>query len=274
VDRALAEPGAPLGPALRQDMEQRFGRDFSRVRVHAGSAAEQSARDVDTSAYTVGHDVVFGTSRFAPQTSERQRLIAHELTHVVQQSDDGITVGGHDGGSSPTLIQREPHDKKAAPQTAPTQTTPAKATPTQTTPAQTTPTKTLQSQKVDANDPVGSKTADMIDEVLARNQRLAPYIGDKLKGGFKIAQKGKFIQDPSDSQFETAFQAANGSVPDKGAVGSSTPRSRRFTFGRRRNSARPCMNRCTGWLRLLWQVPTGWSRKTSQQTCWTSSKRE
>ena len=54
VDRVLAEPGAPLEPALRQDMEQRFGRDFSQVRVHSGSAAEQSARDVDARAYTVG----------------------------------------------------------------------------------------------------------------------------------------------------------------------------------------------------------------------------
>jgi hypothetical protein len=86
------------------------------------------------------------------------------------------------------------------------------------------PTKTLQSQKVDANDPVGSKTADIIDEVLLRNQRLAPYIGDKLKGGFKIAQKGKFIQEPSDSQFETAFRAVNGSVPDKGTVGFFDPK--------------------------------------------------
>ena len=66
VDRVLASVGRPLEPALRQDMEQRFGHDFSRVRVHAGAAAEQSAREVNANAYTVGHDLVFGAGRFAP----------------------------------------------------------------------------------------------------------------------------------------------------------------------------------------------------------------
>lgn len=84
VDQALASPGRPLEPELRQDMEQRFGYDFSRVRVHSGAAAEQSARDVNANAYTVGHDIVFGAGRFAPGSKEGQRLIAHELTHVVQ----------------------------------------------------------------------------------------------------------------------------------------------------------------------------------------------
>ena len=85
VDQALASPGRPLEPALRQDMEQRFGHDFSQVRVHSGAAAEQSARDVNAHAYTVGHNIVFGAGRFAPGTHEGRRLIAHELTHVVQQ---------------------------------------------------------------------------------------------------------------------------------------------------------------------------------------------
>jgi hypothetical protein len=85
VDHALAESGAPLAPTVRQNMEQRFGHDFSQVRVHAGKSAEESARDVNASAYTVGQDIVFGASRFAPGTHEGQRLLAHELTHVVQQ---------------------------------------------------------------------------------------------------------------------------------------------------------------------------------------------
>ena len=94
VDQALASPGKPLELALRQDMEQRFGHDFSRVLVHSGASAEQSAQDVNANAYTVGHDMVFGTGRFAPGTHEGRRLIAHELTHVVQQSGaDGIYTG-------------------------------------------------------------------------------------------------------------------------------------------------------------------------------------
>src|SRR5215212_692873 len=93
VNQVLADPGRPLEPALRQDMEQRFGHDFSRVRVHSGTAAEQSAQDVNAHAYTVGHNIVFGAGQFAPGTQEGRRLIAHELTHVVQQSgSDGIRV--------------------------------------------------------------------------------------------------------------------------------------------------------------------------------------
>lgn len=85
VGQALASPGTLLDPMLRQDMEQRFGHDFSRVRLHSGAAAEQSARDVNAHAYTVGHDIVFGAGQFAPGTNDGRRLIAHELTHVVQQ---------------------------------------------------------------------------------------------------------------------------------------------------------------------------------------------
>ena len=86
VDQVLASPARPLEPALRQDMEQRFGYDFSRVRVHSGAASENSARDVNAHAYTAGHDIVFGAGKFAPQSCEGRRLIAHELTHIVQQS--------------------------------------------------------------------------------------------------------------------------------------------------------------------------------------------
>lgn len=92
VDRVLASSGKPLDPALRQDMEQRFGHDFSRVQVHSGAAAEQSARDVNAHAYTVGCNVVFGVGRFAPATPGGRRLLAHELTHVVQQSDGNRAV--------------------------------------------------------------------------------------------------------------------------------------------------------------------------------------
>jgi Domain of unknown function (DUF4157) len=85
VDQALASPGMPLEPSLRQDMERRFGHDFSRVRVHSNAAAEQSALEVNAHAYTLGHQLVFGPGQWAPKTQEGRRLIAHELTHVVQQ---------------------------------------------------------------------------------------------------------------------------------------------------------------------------------------------
>jgi hypothetical protein len=103
VDRALASPGRPLEPALRQDMEQRFGHDFSQVRVHSDVASEISARQVNAHAYTSGYDIVFGAGRFAPATLAGRRLLAHELTHVVQQTreTDGLQT---------KLIQRDgPH---------------------------------------------------------------------------------------------------------------------------------------------------------------------
>jgi hypothetical protein len=89
VGRALSSPGRPLDPMLQQDMEQRFGHDFSRVRVHTDAAAERSAQDVNANAYTVGQDIVFGAGRFAPGTNAGKRLITHELTHVIQQQQMG-----------------------------------------------------------------------------------------------------------------------------------------------------------------------------------------
>ncbi len=93
VASVLASPGNPLEPTLRQDMGQRFGHDFSRVRVHTDAKADESARAVHAHAYTVGSDVVFAGGQYAPQTPAGQRLLAHELTHVIQQSvTDGETA--------------------------------------------------------------------------------------------------------------------------------------------------------------------------------------
>ncbi|HMG47956.1 MAG TPA: DUF4157 domain-containing protein [Allosphingosinicella sp.] len=88
VHRTLGGSGRPLDAPVRRDMEQRMGRDFSQVRVHQGGDAEQSARDVGALAYTVGSDIVFGREQFAPKTNDGRRLLAHELTHVVQQRGD------------------------------------------------------------------------------------------------------------------------------------------------------------------------------------------
>lgn len=86
VHDVLNSPGQPLDPATRAFFEPRFGHDFSNVKVHSGVAAGQSAVDVNAHAYTVGHNIVFGTGQFSTETSMGRRLLAHELTHVVQQS--------------------------------------------------------------------------------------------------------------------------------------------------------------------------------------------
>lgn len=85
VDEVLRTPGQPLDSQARVFFEPRFGHDFSRVRVHADARAGASARHVNALAYTVGNHVVFGDNQYNSGTVAGQRLLAHELTHVVQQ---------------------------------------------------------------------------------------------------------------------------------------------------------------------------------------------
>ena len=89
--------GRPLEPEVRADMKARLGHDFSHVRVHDDSRAHESATAVNANAYTVGSDVVFQRGGYNPATSEGKLTLAHELTHVVQQSQgpvDGTEVPG------------------------------------------------------------------------------------------------------------------------------------------------------------------------------------
>lgn len=85
VGDVLSGAGRPLDGPVRSFMESRFGHDFSNVRVHTDGKAAESARSVNARAYTVGRDVVFGAGSYRPASSEGKRLIAHELTHVLQQ---------------------------------------------------------------------------------------------------------------------------------------------------------------------------------------------
>ncbi len=78
--------GAPLDTQTQQRMEAGFGQDFSQVRIHTGQQAARSARSIHARAYTSGTRIVFGEGQYRPHTGEGQRLIAHELAHVVQQA--------------------------------------------------------------------------------------------------------------------------------------------------------------------------------------------
>ena len=91
--------GESLDSTARSVMESRFGHDFSRVRVHADSRAAAAARKENAEAYTFGRHVVFGAGKYKPRTADGQRLLAHELTHVVQQTRRG-------GRASP-VVQRK-----------------------------------------------------------------------------------------------------------------------------------------------------------------------
>lgn len=85
VNEVLQSSGEPLDAPTRAFFEPRFAHDFSAVRVHTDANAAQSARMVNALAYTVGTNVVFGSGKYAPQTDTGRRLLAHELTHTIQQ---------------------------------------------------------------------------------------------------------------------------------------------------------------------------------------------
>jgi hypothetical protein len=78
--------GRALDTATRDWFEPRFGHDFGAVRVHTDAQAAASSRSVNAVAYTVGNDIAFGAGAYAPHSTDGRRLLAHELSHVVQQT--------------------------------------------------------------------------------------------------------------------------------------------------------------------------------------------
>ena len=108
VHDVLSSPGQPLDAAARTFFEPRFGYDFSKVRVHSDSMSVDSAGVVHAAAYTVGHNIVLGENQREVSSGREKRLIAHELSHVIQQ-----TAFGHHS----SLIQRTPTQPQGNPQT-------------------------------------------------------------------------------------------------------------------------------------------------------------
>jgi hypothetical protein len=98
VDHQLRSAGQSLDTPTRHFMESRFGHDFGRVRVHADRGAAESASSISARAYTSGEHIVFGHSEYSPGSDSGRWLLAHELTHVMQQGSGG----GHG------MVQRAP----------------------------------------------------------------------------------------------------------------------------------------------------------------------
>lgn len=96
--------GRPLPVEVREAMESRFGAAFDDVRIHDDPQGQASAAELQARAYTVGTDVVFGASQYAPESPSGQQLLAHELAHVVQQRR---------GGPAPELSPEAPHEASA-----------------------------------------------------------------------------------------------------------------------------------------------------------------
>jgi hypothetical protein len=138
VDKTINAPGQPLEPAIRAEMEARFGQDFGNVRIHAGGDAAASAKAINAKAYTVGSNIAFASGQYAPDAAAGRLLLAHELAHVVQQGRGGpepslspssaleaaaaqaataATQGEgaiHVGGASGVGVAREEGDSEAA----------------------------------------------------------------------------------------------------------------------------------------------------------------
>jgi hypothetical protein len=112
VRDALQTGGHTLDGAVRGSMERHFGYDFKQVKIHTGAVAAKSADAINALAYTSGNHIVFNAGQFNPASNQGQRLLAHELTHVVQQ-----------GAASSTAVQRE-ETSEAPETTGPTDTGP------------------------------------------------------------------------------------------------------------------------------------------------------
>jgi hypothetical protein len=98
VHDVINSGGQPLAPEVRGEMESRLGHDFGDVRVHTDGAAHDSAKSVSAHAYTVGSNVVFQRDAYDPSSTAGKTMLAHELTHVVQQRAGAVdgtpTAGG------------------------------------------------------------------------------------------------------------------------------------------------------------------------------------
>jgi hypothetical protein len=115
VTAALRAPGQPLHTDVRGFMGTRFGADFSAVRVHTDSLAARSAHAVHADAYTVGREVVFASGKYAPHSAAGQRLLAHELTHVLQQGSATVQASLVQRQDDDTSGTGEPDKKKPGP---------------------------------------------------------------------------------------------------------------------------------------------------------------
>lgn len=105
VTDVVSSGGRPLEPDVRTDMETRLGHDFGDVRIHDDGGAHDSARSVDAHAYTVGNSVVFQRDKYDPGSTDGRVMLAHELTHVVQQRSgpvDGTPAAGGISVSDPS----------------------------------------------------------------------------------------------------------------------------------------------------------------------------
>jgi hypothetical protein len=113
ISTLAGRAGAPISNEARSFFEPRFGHDFSDVRIHADSETARVAEGLKARAFTLGRSIFFGASEYRPHTEGGQRLLAHELTHVLQQTGSRGAGASAVGVPSPSRIQRTPAETLA-----------------------------------------------------------------------------------------------------------------------------------------------------------------
>jgi hypothetical protein len=105
--QSIRGAGEPLAQAARAYFEPRFGADFGGVRVHTGARAAQTAGALQARAYTVGKDITFAQNQYSPASAEGERLLAHELAHVVQQNKGDLSCPKIEEGKLQETVRQD-----------------------------------------------------------------------------------------------------------------------------------------------------------------------
>lgn len=110
VTGVLQQLGQSMPDRLQSEMESSFGHDFSQVKIHTDANAAEASRSLQAKAFTTGNDIVFAEGQYSPQTKEGKKLLAHELTHVVQQqkTNTNQTLHGHSQNGLPVQKKEVP----------------------------------------------------------------------------------------------------------------------------------------------------------------------
>lgn len=180
---AMRGRGAPLAPPVRRQLEPRFGRDLSGVRIHDGAAAAKLSHDVHARAFTIGQDIFFGAGQYQPASSDGRALLAHEVTHTIQQ-------GGGSARAQPARIQRDTKSKGKAPDPA-------------------TPEPEFENKKV------GKLKVDGAQRILQFNALPVPKIGKEWKGtgaGSSPAKDRPALRENGDPPWQYLGKTPRGGV--------------------------------------------------------------
>jgi hypothetical protein len=210
--------GRPLLPPTREYFETRFGHDFGDVRIHADSRAAQAASEIHALAFTAGSDIHFAAGRFQPGTEHGDRLLAHELTHTIQQ-----TGGRPAAATTPASAPAGPTSSPvAAPESAAAAATPVAPAPDTATIPTVASTMARTAAATDASgetvDGASGAAPAMPSAVATPRGAAAPMISRTPEPSVQRTPSAAEIVDGIESTTRTAARAAGGAVATAGGV--------------------------------------------------------